>query len=503
MTVQYRSTRSCDTKLYTFKEIVIAGLCPDGGLFVPESVPQLSDADRLAHLQGVMEKDGYCGVAYHIIRDYIPTDECCDLDLHRIINKAYSSFQTDNVIEIKRVLIKEDDVQGKTNSTSELRESDGETTRSVVFLELFHGPTFAFKDVALQLLGGFLDFFYDDSVDQRPFVVLGATSGDTGGAAMAGIRSSRNVKGVIMYPLGGTSDVQESQMISLSNDNVKAVAVDDACFDDCQTIVKKMFIQNNNKYRLIAVNSINWCRILAQMVYYWYLAIHYRINGKKKPDIVVPTGNFGNILAGWYAKRMGAPIGRLIIASNANDILTRIYESGKYLLSPVKKTYSPSMDIVISSNFERFIYYLVHNDGQACSTMFDSLKDNGYFDITEEGHTSLCSEFSARRSSDTDTLAMMALFKGTYNYSICPHTAVGVACAMEEFRNNDKMREIVVVATADAAKFPEAWNKANIADELLVVPKSLQEAVGSSGSRIIIGNTIEDVTGFLDGFIYT
>jgi len=320
-------------------------------------------------------------------------------------------------------------------------------------MELFHGPTLAFKDVALQLLGRFFDQILTARGER--VMIVGATSGDTGSAAIDGLSGCSNVDVVILYPHGRVSDVQRKQMTTVTSPNVHAVAID-GTFDDCQDLVKAMFndIAFRNERRLSAINSINWARVMAQVVYYVEAA--RRFNGPI--DVTVPTGNFGNVLSGWIAKNMGANIRHLIVASNSNDILTRFFETHHMTVSGVHPTLSPSMDIQVSSNFERQLFEMNERNGARTSEQLVQFRTSGDLAIDESQFVKwITPTFRAGRCSDAQTIETIAQFFGQHERAIDPHTAVGLFVARQHAADDVPM---VTLATAHPAKFPDAVEKA-------------------------------------------
>ena len=323
-------------------------------------------------------------------------------------------------------------------------------------LELFHGPTFAFKDIALQIVARL--FEYELKRRGEHVTVIGATSGDTGSAAMHAVAGLEQVEAVILHPKGRTSEIQRRQMTTLTASNVHAVAVD-GTFDDCQDLVKAMFVDKTFRAesRLVAVNSINWARVMAQIVYYfWSYALLKRdqlIQTGQPVTFCVPTGNFGNVLAGHYARRMGLKINRLIVASNSNDILSRLLSTGELVSHEVVPTLSPSMDIQISSNLERLIFELLGNSGDATNAMLRQFRTEGRVTLGKSQHRKLRNGFSGGRLTDSETLTTMASVYQDAGILIDPHSAVGVGVA-ERSRRSDEI--VVTLATAHPAKFPEA-----------------------------------------------
>jgi threonine synthase len=421
--MKYISTRGRAPKL-SFAEVLFAGLASDGGLYVPETIPTLSKAEIEA-LRGL----SYPELAAKIMLPFV--DGFLDENgLLAATTKAYAGFADAKIAPVKKL----------------------EDNHYV--LELFHGPTLAFKDFALQLLGHLLDVAFAKSPQKA--VVLGATSGDTGSAALAGVRGRTNIESFILFPNGRVSDVQRRQMTTIADENVHCLAVE-GTFDDCQNIVKTMFADGEFRAQvpLIAVNSINWARVLAQVVYYFYASFQVP---KGTPRFCVPTGNFGDIYAGYVAKQMGLPIETLIIASNANDILTRCLNTGVYGMTGVVPTLSPSMDIQISSNFERLLFDLYGRDGASISALMDSFKTTQSLTLPPVAHAQFKALFAAHACDDAATLATMQDVYANTGELLDPHTAVGVYAARKELAKH--ALPIITFATAHPAKFPDAVVKA-------------------------------------------
>jgi threonine synthase len=404
-----------------FEDVLLAGLAPDGGLFVPESWPSLSPAD-LAALAG---RD-YADAAAEIMRPFVG-DAIDQADLATLIRDAYRRFAHKAVTPLIQL------------------------DQRLWLLELFHGPTLAFKDVALQLLGGLFDHVL--AKRNRRITVIGATSGDTGSAAIEACRDREAVDIFILYPAGRTSAVQRRQMTTVPSANVHAVAIE-GTFDDCQSLVKSMFGDAlfRESLSLAAVNSINWARIMAQIVYYIVAAVALGAPGRAV-SFAVPTGNFGNVYAAYAARRMGLPISRLIIGTNSNDILTRFFTTARMTKAAVTPTFSPSMDIQISSNFERLLFELESRSAESVVARMAEFQQTGAFGVTPAAFAQASGLFSARTIDDNATEQTIAETWRASGYVLDPHSAVGVAAA----RRADDGSDIPVVALACAhpAKFPE------------------------------------------------
>lgn len=415
--VRYVSTRG-NAPVLGFADVVLAGLATDGGLYVPENWPLLPTSLATS----------YSEVAMQVILPYVG-DDIDPATMSRLVNDAYATFRDPRVVPI----------------------IDLEPGHQI--MELFHGPTLAFKDVALQLLGRIFDHILSDRGEK--VMIVGATSGDTGSAAIDGVKDCAHVEIVILYPKNRVSDVQRRQMTTVNSPNVRTVAID-GTFDDCQDLVKAMF--NHAEFResqnLSAVNSINWARVMAQVVY--YVEATRKLGGPI--DVTVPTGNFGNVLSGWIAKQMGAPLRHLIVATNQNDIMTRFFESSAMKATPVYPTLSPSMDIQVSSNFERLLFEINNRDGAVTSQQLSRFRELGSMTVEPDQFAQwIAPTFRAARADDHDTLATMRSVFETTGMQIDPHTAVGVKVAREFAEEGVPM---LTLATAHPAKFPDAVERA-------------------------------------------
>lgn len=435
----------------------MTGLAKDGGLFIPSEIPSLP-ADFLTAWKDLTFEQ----LAFNIMRQYIASSEIPDADLRVLVDKSYSTFRSKEVTPIKEI----------------------DAKNGLYLLELFHGPTYAFKDVALQFVGNLFEYFLvrrnagvTDPEKREKITVVGATSGDTGSAAIYGLRGKKDVSVFILYPTGRISPIQEEQMTTVEDPNVHTLSVK-GTFDDCQDIVKQVFGDKefNEQYHVGAVNSINWARILAQMTYYFYSYFQLqKIVGSAdiKPRYVVPSGNFGDILAGYYAKKMGLPVDKLIIATNENDILDRFLKTGRYEKDgEVKATHSPAMDILISSNFERLLWYLVRDNmasgndfeaGQILNDWMQQLKTTGSVVAPASVSAAARVDFDSERVDDADTSATIRKIYTAHpeKYVLDPHSAVGVATAYRFIaKDNGAGVPYLSLSTAHPAKFSEVVNKA-------------------------------------------
>jgi len=451
--MRYVSTRGGAPEL-GFSDTVLAGLAIDGGLYVPQSWPRLPAA----------LPDDYVSLAASVIAPYAEPD-IDEVTLLRLSTDAYSSFRHESVVPLVQL-------------------EDGH-----YLMELFHGPTLAFKDVALQLLGRLFDHIL--TAKNQRIRIVGATSGDTGSAAIDGVKHCSNVDIVILYPNGRVSDVQRRQMTTVDSPNVHTIAVD-GTFDDCQDLVKAMFNDHpfRERHNLSAVNSINWARIVAQVVYYVEAA---RRLGETI-DVTVPTGNFGNVLSGWIAKQMGADIRHLVVASNSNDILTRFFESRDMAVTGVAPTLSPSMDIQVSSNFERLLFEMNDRDGGATAEQLTSFRSSGHLLLEPDQFSSwITPTFRAGRCDDSQTLATIASVHASTNMLIDPHTAVGVAVARESIERGVPM---VTMATAHPAKFPDAVQKATGVRPQL--PEHLADLMSRPEHTKVLPNDLSTIESYID-----
>ena len=413
--MKYKSTRGGVAGL-GFTDALLMGLASDGGLLVPESIPDVtSELEDLRHCS-------FVELAQHIVGMFV--DDIDTVTLNRLIAEAYSTFDHPEVVG--------------------WQELD-----NVAVVELFHGPTLAFKDVALQLLGQL--FQYVLALRNQRLNILGATSGDTGSAAIAGVRGQDNVDIFILYPKGRVSPLQELQMTTVPDRNVHCIEVD-GTFDDCQRLMKETFadLDYKEKYQLGAVNSVNWARVLAQIVYYGYASLR----APAAAQFSVPTGNFGNVFAAYLAQRMGFPIDKLIVATNENDILARFFATGEYAVGEVHQTVSPAMDIQVASNFERFLYYYFDQDSGRLSSFMSDFAATGRASLNGAPETKL---FAAVAINQQQTLAAMRDTKTRFGYVLDPHTAVGVAAAQQLCGTEEP---VLCIATAHPAKFPEAVEQA-------------------------------------------
>ena len=409
--MRYVSTRGLSPAL-SFSDAVATGLAPDGGLYLPETLPRFTAAElsRFAPL-------GYSALCFEFLRRF--ATDIPETALRAMIDRSYATFTHRDIAPLERL------------------------QEGLFVLELFHGPTLAFKDFALQLLGNLYE--HQCRVRGERINVLGATSGDTGSAAIHGLLGKPGTAIFILYPEGRTSPLQERQMACTGADNVHALAIE-GTFDDAQAIVKELFGDQEFRisHRLSAVNSINLARVLAQCVYYLYAWLRLPEGVRTEAEFVVPTGNFGNVLAGWMLQRMGVPLRGFRVATNQNDILHRLFTTGDYRVASVSPSLAPSMDIQIASNFERFLYYSVGQDGSRVRTIMEKFKASGHHRFDPWDRSTL----TASRCTDAEIAGLIGHVHRTWGYVADPHTACG-------FKDLAVGRPSVVLATASPAKFPE------------------------------------------------
>ena len=461
--IKYSSTRGGESSL-SYEDVLLSGLARDGGLFMPEEWPQFSHSDlnEMKHLN-------YAELSAKIIRPFV--EPCLsENELLNISKDTYSVFNKD-VAPLYQL------------------------NKNFHVLELFHGPTLAFKDYAMQ----FLARAFNQALNKRAQkgVILGATSGDTGSAALEAFKGKENIDIFILFPHKRVSSVQQKQMTWINERGAYALSVK-TDFDGCQEIVKDCFedLKFKDETSLSAINSINWVRLLPQIVYYFYSALKIGVPDK---EIVfsVPTGNFGNILAGWMAQKIGLPISKLICGSNQNDILTRFFNNGLMERKNVLPSYSPSMDIQVSSNFERLLYEINERDTDKVKQQMKEFKNNGNFEITKNQLEKINNLFSAYMISDEETLEIINKVYTDYNYILDPHSAIGYGAAQKALDNNiiSKDMSVISLACAHPAKFPEIISKS-----INVMPKKpshLENIMSSKEYFNIMDPSINDVQNFI------
>ena len=451
--MKYISTRN-NKKEFDFKTVFLKGLADDGGLFIPKSLKKYSNED----LQE-LKKLNYNQLSVEIINqfssDFITKDE-----LSSLIDKSYSTFREKEVVKISNI-------------------------GSLKLLELFHGPTLAFKDIAMQFIGNLYEYYLSKNDEKINIVV--ATSGDTGAAAIDAIKGKNNLNIFVLHPNNRISPVQRKLMTTVEDKNVFNIAIE-GNFDDCQNIVKSMFsdLDFSKSINMSGVNSINWARIIAQSVYYFYS--YFKLN-KETVSFSVPTGNFGDVFAGYLAKKMGLPIDKLIVATNENDILHRAISKGDYVSKKVKETLSPSMDIQLASNFERLIYYVNNSDSDITADIMKKIKQNSYH-IEKNNLETIQKDFVSESCNEQETLDIIKNNFKDNNIILDPHTAVGVGVA-----NKLSFNDCVVLSTAHPCKFPNATNNAINKHEKL--PEELQNVLEKDENFEVLKNNTENVKDFI------
>jgi threonine synthase len=424
MRLRYVSTRGAAATL-GFEEVLLAGLARDGGLYLPESWPRF-DTGALGRLAGLSYRELALAVMTPFLGGAIPRD-----DAARLIDQAYDGFAHRAVVPLKQL------------------------DHGLWLMELFHGPTLAFKDVALQVVGRLFDYMLTRR--GRRITIVGATSGDTGSAAIEACRDRAAIDIFMLHPRGRVSEVQRRQMTTVASANVHNIAIDGS-FDDCQDLVKAMFADTafRDELALSAVNSINWARVMAQTVYYFAAALALGAP-ERRVAFAVPTGNFGNVYAGYAARQMGLPISRLHVGANRNDILARCLAADDMSIAPVEPSLSPSMDVQVSSNFERLLFDLYDRDGTAVAAAIASFRRSGRLALGEERLARARAVFEGYRVDDDGTLAIMRSVWRATGELVDPHTAIGIAAGWD---GSDGDTPLVALATAHPAKFPDAVERA-------------------------------------------
>jgi len=451
--MKYVSTRD-NTKEYNFEEVFIKGLADDGGLYVPKFIKKYTHQELLE-----LKNLSYIDLSTKIISQFL-SDFISKEDLSSLVKKSYSTFREKDVVKISSI--------GKLK-----------------LLELFHGPTFAFKDVAMQFIGNLYEYYL--SKNDKKINIVVATSGDTGAAAINAIKGKSNLNIFVLHPNNRISPVQRKLMTTVEEKNVFNIAID-GNFDDCQNIVKSMFsdLEFSKSINMSGVNSINWARIIAQAVYYFYT--YFKL-GSETVSFSVPTGNFGDVFAGYFAKKMGLPIDKLIVATNANDILHRAISKGDYVSKQVKETLSPSMDIQLASNFERLIYYINNSESSKTVDIMKKIKQNSY-QIEKNNLEIIQKDFLSESCNEQETLDIIKKNYEENNIILDPHTAVGVGVV-----NKLSFNDCVVLSTAHPCKFPDAINNAiNKHEEL---PHELKNVLDKDESFQVLKNNTEEVKKFV------
>ena len=453
--MNYFSTRDKSLKL-SFKDIFLRGLAPDGGLFLPSEIKKYNktELEKLSQLP-------YKSLATEILFNFCSYD-IEKKELESLIDKAYQEFEKKDVVSIKKI-------------------------ENINLLELYHGPTLAFKDIAMQVIGNMYENL--KVAKKKPVNILVATSGDTGSAAIAALNERENINLFVLHPHNRISNIQRKIMTTIGSDNIYNLAIKGS-FDDCQRIVKELFNENEfrEKINMSGVNSINWARIICQIVYYFHA--YFKLN-KETISFSVPTGNFGDIFAGYIAKRMGLPINKLIVATNENDILQKAINKGEYKPDKVKPSISPSMDIQVSSNFERLLFYIVGEDDNKVHTMMKNLKEKGFFQLSEKEMKEIKKDFLAVKISDKETLNIISEIYKKNNFFIDPHTAT----AFGAIYKMDKLLNVVALGTAHPYKFLETVKEAT--KKNVQPPKQLEKFVDKPEKYDILDNNISEIKKYI------
>ena len=448
--MKYISTRD-NSKVYSFEDVFIKGLADDGGLFIPKTIKKYSEAE-LSALENLSYKDLAKKIIFPFIGDFMSEKELSD-----IVDKSYLTFREDDAVN----LIEVDDI---------------------TVLELFHGPTLAFKDIAMQLLGNFYEYYLKKN--DKNINVIVATSGDTGAAAIDALKGKNNINIFVLHPNNKVSAVQRKLMSTVKEKNVFNIAIE-GNFDDCQNLVKSMFADKefSNSINMSGVNSINWARIIAQTVYYFYT--YFSLQKKQLINFSVPTGNFGDVYAGYLSKKMGLPINKLIVATNQNDILHRAISKGKYEMETVFETISPSMDIQIASNFERLIYDLNNFNDVETKNIMNKINKEGKYIIPKDNLDKISKDFLSDSMSEQEVMNIIKEVHVKHGIVLDPHSAIAFG-AMKKF---DLEGSNVVLATAHPCKFPEAINQSiNIKPKL---PEELMYIMDENENYDIISNSLD------------
>lgn len=459
MALRYISTRG-GVQAASFEEVLFKGLAADGGLYVPEIWPHL-DRDDLAALQNASYQD----VANVVLRPFVGED-LEPGELEGLIETAYSSFTHQAIAPVKQL-------------------AAGQWV-----MELFHGPTLAFKDVALQLLGLLFEHFLERR--EGTITIVGATSGDTGSAAIASTAGRAHMRTIILHPKNRVSEVQRRQMTTVEAGNIHNIAIE-GTFDDCQALVKAMFNDQvfRDRQNLSAINSINWGRIMAQIVYYVTAALSLG-SPWRKLSFSVPSGNFGDVYAGYAASKMGLPIEQLIVATNRNDILARFFETGAYTAGEVSPTISPSMDIQVSSNFERLLFDLCDRDGDHVCDLMAAFEEEGTFQVSDDQLGRARELFTGYKVEEAETLSMMAEILEKTGEMLDPHTAVGLVAAKASVAGTP----MVTLSTAHPAKFPDAFEQATGIHPAL--PPHLKDIMTKPEKLSVLPNHLPAVQAHID-----
>ena len=453
--MKYFSTRDKSLK-FSFKDIFLRGLAPDGGLFLPSEIKKYNQSE-LKNLS----KLSYVELATEIISNFCK-DDIEKNQLKILIEKAYNNFRNKEIVELKKI--------GNFN-----------------LLELYHGPTLAFKDIAMQVIGNMYDYL---KVSERKGVnIIVATSGDTGSAAISALNDRKNINVFVLHPHNKISNIQRKIMTTIGSKNIYNIAIEGS-FDDCQKIVKDMFNENEfrEKINMSGVNSINWARIICQIVYYFYAV--FKID-KQKINFSVPTGNFGDVYAGYMAKKMGLSIDKLIVATNKNDILQRVINTGEYKPGKVKSSLSPSMDIQVSSNFERLLFDIVEQDDKKVVLLMNNLLTKGFFQLDQKAVEIIKKDFCAEKINDQETLFIIKDLNTQSKFTLDPHTATAIGAA----KKNGNLSKTIILGTAHPYKFLETVKKAT--GKEIDAPTQLSNITDKEEKFDILDNNISKIKKYI------
>ena len=453
--MNYFSTRDKSLKL-NFKDIFLRGLAPGGGLFLPDEIKKYKSEDLKS-----LSKLNYTDLATEIIHNFCK-DEIDRSDLNLLIKKSYENFKDSEVVRLKEI-------------------------GSVNLLELYHGPTLAFKDIAMQIIGNMYDKL--KVTEAKTVNIVVATSGDTGSAAIAALSDRKNINLFVLHPHNKISKIQRKIMTTIGGNNIYNIAIKGS-FDDCQKIVKELFNEDDfrSKINMSGVNSINWARIICQIVYYFYS--YFKLQ-KNNVNFSVPTGNFGDIYAGYVAKKMGLPINKLIVATNKNDILQRVINTGEYKPDIVKPSITPSMDIQVASNFERLLFYILNENDSSVSSLMNDLSSKGSFKLQKKEIEKIKKDFEGVKITDEETKNIINEVYKEHQFIIDPHTATGFGAAKRIKNLND----IIVLGTAHPFKFSDTIKKA--IGKNLEAPKHLKLNVDKKETFDIIRNSNSEVKNYI------
>lgn len=456
--MKYVSTRS-NSKTSTFEEVFLKGLAEDGGLFVPQELFKFNQ-NEINSLKDLNYQDLATEIIFKFTDNFIDKNQ-----LSKLVQKSYSTFRHKNIIDFSDV--------------DEFK-----------IMELFHGPTLAFKDIAMQFIGDLYEYYLNKN--QTKINIIVATSGDTGAAAIDALAGKKNLNIFVLHPHNKISSVQRKIMTTYDEKNVFNIAVN-GNFDDCQNLVKSMFsdLEFSNSINMSGVNSINWARIIAQSVYYFYA--YFRCKIQNQLNFSVPTGNFGDIYAGYLAKKIGLPIGKLAVATNKNDILHRAISRGDYKIKKVEETFSPSMDIQIASNFERLLYDLNDKNSEKTLEIMKKIQTNDYY-LDQEMIKKINKDFLSESLSEEETLKEISETYNENKYILDPHTAIGLGVAKKLNLDN-----CIVLATAHPAKFPDAITKS--INQKIDLPIELAYINNKKENFQIIDNSIEKIKEYIKGRI--